>query len=326
MKAFRAILALAFAGALALSAGVLYISWIMQTAAPLTRDEIVFIPPGTSVTNIADTFAAQNALDSKAKVIFPYYARLTGAGGNLQAGEYKITPGMSAADIIQLLEDGNTIKRQITIPEGLTSFEIIALLNAAPAMEGEVTDLPDEGSLLPESYAYIRGDRRPKIIERMQNQMRETLNTLWPDRAKDLPFNTQKEAVILASIVEKETGIPDERPRVAGVFINRLRKGMPLQSDPTVIYAITHGQGKLNRKLYYKDLKRKDPYNTYYAAGLPPGPIANPGRASLEAVLNPENHDYVYFVADGTGGHVFSKTLAEHNRNVAKWRKIQNAQ
>ena len=175
---------------------------------------------------------------------------------------------------------------------------------------------------MPESYAYVRGGNRKDMIQRMQKQMQATVDTLWQARVEGLPIKTKEDAVILASIVEKETGIKGERAKVAGVFINRLRIGMPLQSDPTVIYAMTRGKKKLGRKLYTKDLKRADPYNTYHINGLPPTPIANPGRASLEAVLNPESHKYLYFVADGTGGHAFAKTLDGHNKNVAHWRKI----
>ncbi|MBI3441738.1 MAG: endolytic transglycosylase MltG, partial [Proteobacteria bacterium] len=192
-----------------------------------------------------------------------------------------------------------------------------------PVLIGDIATIPMEGSLLPETYDFSYHDTRQNLIERMKKSMQEELRALWEKRAGDIPFATPDEAVTLASIVEKETRLHDERPRVAGVFINRLKKHIPLQSDPTVIYAVTLGQAKLDRVLTYKDLQTSSAYNTYSRQGLPPTPIANPGRASLAAVLNPEHNDYIYFVANGTGGHVFAKTLKEHNHNVAQWRKMQ---
>ena len=194
----------------------------------------------------------------------------------------------------------------------------------------QIEDIPEEGTLLPETYHYTKNGSRPNIINQMSKAMTEALDILWPQREEGLPFQTKEDAIILASIVEKETGIGLERARVAGVFVNRLRLGMKLQSDPTVIYAITQGRiknegrGPLGRRLLKKDLAIQSPYNTYERTGLPPGPIANPGYASIQAVLHPEAHDFLYFVADGDGGHAFAKTLSEHNRNVSKWRKIRN--
>jgi UPF0755 protein len=192
-----------------------------------------------------------------------------------------------------------------------------------------LTSIPEEGSLLPETYHYMKTDTRQNVIEQMQAAMKKAQDDLWPTRVPDLPVVNMSEVMVLASIVEKETGVPDERRKVAGVFINRLKRGMPLQSDPTAIYALTKGEikddgmGPLGRRLLRKDLEIDSPYNTYKYPGLPPGPICNPGRESIAAVLNPETHNYVYFVADGTGGHVFAETLAEHESNVAKWRKIR---
>jgi UPF0755 protein len=210
----------------------------------------------------------------------------------------------------------------VTIAEGLTVMEIITLLQGETALTGALSALPAEGSLLSETYYYTYGMTRQMIVERMQKAMQETLSSLWNGRVADGILRTPEEVAVLASIVEKETGLAAERPRVAGVFINRLRQGMPLQSDPTVIYAVTEGKMKLERPLSLADLKTPSPYNTYLVKGLPPFPIANVGKAALEAVLHPEAHDYIYFVADGTGGHAFAKTLAEHNNNVAKWRRI----
>ncbi len=200
------------------------------------------------------------------------------------------------------------------------------MVAAAEGLSGETGPVPPEGSLLPETYHYSWNDDRAALVERMQTGMEVVLAELWPERAEGLPINTPEEAVILASIVEKETGVAEERPLVASVFVNRLKRGMRLQSDPTVVYGLTNGQRPLGRTLTFRDLDRPSPYNTYTNGGLPPGPIANPGRAALEAVLHPAESRYLYFVADGTGGHAFAKTLVEHNRNVAKWRKIQRQQ
>jgi UPF0755 protein len=234
--------------------------------------------------------------------------------------------------VLDKLVAGDVVLRQVTIPEGLTTAQVLDLLAGVDGLEGTISMPPSEGSLLPETYDYTLGDTREMLIERMRKGMDSLIAELWPKRAAELPLKSPEEAVILASIVEKETGIPAERPRVAAVFVNRLKRGMPLQSDPTVIYGLTrgkvasvaNGEGILGRKLIRADLDLDNPYNTYRILGLPPGPIANPGRASLEAVLNPPATTELYFVADGTGGHAFASTLEEHNRNVARWRKLQN--
>ena len=288
---------------------------------PLPAETIVYIAPGTSVAGMATQLEDMNAVDDA--LIFRAAAILARDRGPLQAGEYLIEEATSAAGIVALLQSGKTHARSVTIPEGLMAVEIVALINTAEAMSGEVVDIPAEGSLLPETYHYRRGDDRNALIKRMQKEMNDTLAEIWPTRASDAPVRSLDETVILASIVEKETGVAAERARVAGVFANRLRLGMPLQSDPTTIYALTEGKQRLDRPLLRKDLAIESPYNTYAVTGLPPGPIANPGRLSLQAVLAPEKHDYLYFVADGTGGHAFGRTLAEHNANVAKWRQIQ---
>ena len=302
--------------------GVAYIAYDFKAPGPNIAEKIIFIQPGSSAYGIAKTLEQEGVLDKHTAFLMPYVVRIRFKAGGLQAGEYKVQARASAMDIIKKMENGDTFQRQVTLAEGLTSVDIVEIVNNAEAMTGEVIDIPAEGSLLPESYAYIRDEDRNTLIARMQQHMTDAIDGLWEGRAENLPFDTKEDAIILASIVEKETAVPAERPRVAGVFVNRLRKGMLLQTDPTVIYAITKGKEKLERKLYFKDLKRDDPYNTYVYAGLPPGPIANPGRESIKAVLNPEQHDYFYFVADGTGGHVFAKTLDEHNKNVAAWRKI----
>jgi len=215
------------------------------------------------------------------------------------------------------------VERKLTVPEGLTVMEILALVRAADGLQGTITLHPDEGTLLPQTYFYSYGDSRDAVVQRMRKAMDETLDELWPGRQDDLPIGSKRQALILASIVEKETGIPDERPRVAAVFVNRLRLGMRLESDPTVSYGMTLGRKPLGRDLTRADLQAPTPYNTYTNAGLPPGPIANPGRATIEAALNPAKTKDLYFVADGSGGHAFAATLDQHNRNVANWRARQ---
>jgi UPF0755 protein len=210
----------------------------------------------------------------------------------------------------------------LTIAEGLTAFQVFDQLVVTSGLE-DTFDVPLEGSVLPETYYFSYGDTRSEIIKRMVGAMDNNLNRLWQERVSGLPFNGPGDALILASIVEKETGVKAERARIAGVFINRMNRGMRLQSDPTVIYGLSKGDGPLGRRLTRADLKKKTPYNTYTINGLPPGPICNPGLAAIRAVLNPQHTDELYFVADGKGGHVFTKSLKEHNRNAAKWRKIR---
>ena len=214
--------------------------------------------------------------------------------------------------------------RRLTVAEGLTVAEVFRLLAETEGLTGELPEPPPEGSLLPETYFYALGDDREEIVRRMRRGMRELLDELWSSRPEDLVLEDRGDLVTLASIVDKETGLADERSTVAAVFLNRLRLGMRLQSDPTVIYGLTEGNGPLDRPLTRRDWRHDSPYNTYQIDGLPPGPIGNPGRAALEAVLQPDDVDYLYFVADGTGGHAFGRTLEEHNRNVAKWRQIKN--
>ncbi len=288
---------------------------------PLAADTVIYIPQGSGVEAIARQLHQDGAIVEP--LVFRLGVRLLGVGRELRAGEYLFAAALSTRDAIDLLRSGQTVVRRLTLAEGLTSFEIVALVEQAAALEGAVDTVPPEGSLLPETYHYARGDRRDELIARMGRARDKLLSELWAARAPNLPVATPQEAVVLASIVEKETGVAGERPQVASVFVNRLQKGMRLQSDPTVVYGLTGGTGALGRALTRKDLQVPSPYNTYLNAGLPPGPIANPGRASLEAVLNPAQTAFLYFVADGSGGHAFAKTLAEHNRNVAKWRKFQ---
>ncbi len=294
-----------------------------EAPGPLREDGTIIIESGTGLQAIAEQLEQSGIIDNA--LVFEIAARLTDKKGPLKAGEYLIHTGDSASTILNILRSGRTHLRRFTIAEGLTSQQIVDQIMADDGFAGSIYfSLPPEGSLLPETYYYSRGEDRQDVIERMARGMSQLLTELWHERAPGLPLETPDDAVILASIVEKETGIADERDRVAAVFINRLRRGMRLQSDPTVAYGITLGRSPLDRALTRSDLKTDTPYNTYVINGLPPGPIANPGRAALEAVLNPAQSDELYFVADGSGGHAFAKTLDEHNQNVRAWRKIRD--
>jgi len=296
-----------------------YLKQQFEAPGPLAQETVVVVPRGAGLATIAEDLAAAGVVADPD--IFRLGVRLFADARTLQAGEYAFPPSISMKEAAELLASGRTVVHRLTIPEGLTSTEIVALLAAAEPLTGEITTVPPDGSLLPETYHFHRGDSREAVLDRMRLAMDEALKELWPQRAANLPLNTPEEALTLASIVEKETGVDGERALVAGVFVNRLKKGMPLQSDPTVVYGITEGKAPLGRSLTRQDLAAPTPYNTYQIAGLPPGPIANPGLAALEAAVNPAETEYLYFVAAGDGGHAFAKTLAEHNRNVAKWRK-----
>ncbi len=244
----------------------------------------------------------------------------------IRAGEFKIAAYSSMADILKEITQGRPISYSITIPEGYTSWQVVEKINAAPNLVGKIVDIPPEGSLLPDTYSFERGDERQKIIDQMSAAMQSQLAQIWAKRDPKLPISTPQELVTLASIVEKETGVAAERPMVAGVFINRLNKGMRLQSDPTIIYGITQGKATLSRGLRRSEIDAKTPYNTYQIDGLPKGPIANPGVDALQAVANPAATDALYFVADGSGGHAFANSYAEHQRNVARWRQVEREQ
>jgi UPF0755 protein len=292
-------------------------------AGPLEADEIVLLKQGSSVATIAAELEKAGAIRNP--TLFVAAVRVKGAQSRLKAGEYRIPAGASVVDIVELLVGGRSILHYFTAPEGRTTAQILRALAADEVLVGEISLMPAEGQLLPETYAFTRGETRDGIIRLMMKAQTDLLDRLWEGRTLDLPIKTRAEAVILASIVEKETGVPDERPRIAAVFVNRLKRGMRLESDPTVIYGLTGGE-PLGRGLRLSELRKETAYNTYVIRGLPPSPIANPGRASLEAVLNPAETRDLFFVADGTGGHAFAATLEEHNRNVAKWRRLEREQ
>jgi len=296
-----------------------------QAPGPTTAETVVVIPKGAGLSRIASLL--QDAGIITEDWLFKVGVKVMGQDQALKAGEYAVPAGSSMRQVMELLVSGLTVVHKVTVAEGLSTWEIVQVLNAAPDLAGPpIEAIPAEGTLLPETYFFERGDTRQDILDRMAAGHRDAVARLWPARASGLPIEDEAEWIILASIVEKETGLASERPLVASVFVNRLKKGMRLQSDPTVIYGITLGQGPLGRGLTRKELDTATPYNTYQIDGLPPGPIANPGLASLEAVLHPADSKYLYFVADGTGGHAFAETLKEHNENVRKWREIEKKQ
>lgn len=320
-------IALVLAGAIVAVSGWWWAEREFHAPGPLAQEETVVVPRGAGLSRIAAQLAEAGVIpaDQMHRWLFTLGVKASGKAAALHAGEYRFPAAVSMRQVFEILAAGKVVVRSLTIAEGLTSPEVIQVLAAADGMVGDLPDAPPTGDLLPETYHYTWGDTREAMLQRMQDGMRKTVEELWAARDKDLPLKTPEEAVVLASIVEKETGVAAERPRVAAVFINRLRKGMRLQSDPTVIYGLDSEDGDLGRPLTRRDLESRTPYNTYVIDGLPPSPIANPGRAALEAVLRPAETDDLYFVADGTGGHAFARTLAEHNRNVARWRRLQRA-
>jgi peptidoglycan lytic transglycosylase G len=301
-------------------AGALYVVDRYQRPGPLASATSIIVPKGAAVPQIAQLLEAADVITEP--LIFRLGARLEGLDASLRAGEYRFPPAVSMQQALAMLRQGDTMVRRVTVPEGMMSRQVVSLLAEAEGLEGELAAVPLEGALLPETYGYSWGDSRSDMIRRMSSAMSTTLDELWANRAEGLPLASPREAVILASIVEKETGVPEERRRVAAVFINRLRLGMKLQADPTVSYAV-YGASTPPRPLTFADLQHPSPYNTYLVEALPPGPIANPGRASLQAALRPTQSDELFFVADGSGGHAFARTLEEHNRNVARSRKAE---
>jgi UPF0755 protein len=291
-----------------------------QAPGPLAAPAQVVVPRGGTAA-IADALAERGIIDQP--MAFLAATWLTRGEGPLRAAEFQFPARASLRQVLEVLREGRPVQRRLTIPEGLTARQIAALLEQAEGLVGEIPPVA-EGEILPETYAYQWGDTRAAVVRRAKQAMDRALAEIWAERAENLPLETAREALILASIVERETGRGEERAQVAGVFVNRLRRGMMLQSDPTTAYAAADG-GVLDRPLTRADLERDHPFNTYRIRGLPPAPIASPGRDSLHAVARPAAHDYLYFVADGTGGHDFSRTLEEHNRAVARWRQIERS-
>lgn len=309
------------AGALVAVLAVLAVAatWGWWGASRVEEDTTFIVPSGATVTSVAHQLEEQGLIGSAEA--FLMWAKVLGSSDPIKAGEFLLPAGATPSQILDTFQHGEVIRRYITIPEGMPSIMVHERLMVEPLLTGTIP-VPEEGSVLPESYDFERGESRAAVLARMQKAMADTLAELWPKRSPDTVVKTPEEAVILASIVEKETGVASERRMVAGLYSNRVREGMLLQADPTIIYPITKGK-PLGRRIRQSEIAAVNDYNTYTRVGLPKGPITNPGRASIEAVLNPAKTDALYMVADGKGGHVFASTLEEHNANVARWFAIR---
>src|SRR3954452_1150040 len=314
---FTIILVVALAGGLLYSYG----KHKLEAAGPLDHDKVVNIPKGLGLRDIADLLARENVIEQP--WVFIGGVLVLKAKDELKYGEYKFTKQATLRETIETIVEGKVVQHAFTIPEGLTSEQIVARLAEGDFLSGNIREIPKEGTLLPETYSLPRYMTREQAIQRMQNAHRRVVQEVWDRRSPDLPVKTPEALVTLASIVEKETGRPDERSRVAAVFVNRLRQRIKLQADPTIIYGLVGGKGKLGRPIMRSEIEQPTPYNTYVIEGLPPGPIANPGRASLEAAANPARTKDLYFVADGTGGHTFSETYDAHQKNVSHLRSLE---
>ncbi|MFG1431480.1 endolytic transglycosylase MltG [Xanthobacter sp. V2C-8] len=290
---------------------------------PLAAEKTVLIPRGAGVRDMAETLEREGVIDNW--LVFILGQKMMRPDASMKAGEYLFKPGQSMASVVDAIASGKVVVHQVTIPEGLTSLQVVQRLLANDLLTGTPV-VPLEGTLLPETYRIHRGMSRDEVLKQMADAQQKLVKALWEKRDPDLPLKNTQEMIILASIVEKETGEPEERAKVAAVFVNRLNKKMRLQSDPTIIYGIVGGKGSLGRPISRTDIVAPTAYNTYTVDGLPPGPIGNPGRDALAAVANPAHTKDIYFVADGTGGHAFAETLADHNKNVARWRAIEAAQ
>ena len=302
-----------------LAVGWLAMGWWGGT--DLDEETSFIVKSGSSLTSVAQELEDDRFISSADA--FLLRAKIFGGGDPIQAGEFAFPAGVSPSGILDILQHAQPIQRFVTIPEGMPSIMVQERLMATPLLTGSV-DVPAEGSVLPGTYAFERGQPRAEVLQRMQAEMARTLDELWAKRSGDIAVSNPREAVILASIVEKETGVPEERRMVAGLYSNRVRTGMMLQADPTIIYPITKGK-PLGRRIRQSEISAINDYNTYSMVGLPKGPITNPGRESIAAVLNPADTEAIYMVADGSGGHAFAATLAEHNANVAKWFALRRA-
>lgn len=288
---------------------------------PSKDETVILLPRGAGLKDTSRLLMLHGAIDNE--FLFRLGARYRREDREIRYGEYRIPPGASMEEILGMLVRGESVQHKITIAEGLTSYQIVDILRQSDVLTGDIADLPPEGSLAPDTYYVERNQSRADVLKRMAESQARLVAEAWAQRPPDTPLNSPDEILVLASIVERETGIPEERPKVASVFLNRLQRGMRLQSDPTVVYGLTGGKEQLGRGLRQSELERATPYNTYVIDRLPPTPIAAPGRDSIMAVVRPESTEYLYFVADGTGGHAFAATLEEHNRNVAKWRDME---
>ena len=295
---------------------------IIEAAGPLREDKIVNIPARAGMTDIADVLQREGVIDSNRWAFIGAVFALK-ARSELKPGEYAFQKNASLRDVIGTMVEGKVVQHALTIPEGLTSEQIVARLTDNDIFAGSVREIPREGTLLPETYKFPRGTTREQVIQRMQAAQKRLVAEIWDHRSPDVPLRSPEQLVTLASIVEKETGRADERSRVAAVFVNRLRQKIKLQSDPTIIYGLVGGKGTLGRPIKRSEIAQPSPYNTYVIDGLPPGPISNPGRASLEAAANPARTRDLYFVADGTGGHAFTETYDQHQKNVARLRAME---
>ena len=293
----------------------------VQAPGPLGADKVVFIAPHTDLPDIIEKLNADDVIDSP--LALNIVLTVEHKRGKVRAGEYLFKQHASMRSVVDTLVNGKQILHAITIPEGLTSTQVVQRLRDSDVLIGDIREVPKEGTLLPETYKVARGSSRNDVLQKMEDDERRAVEQIWARRSPDLPLRSPFELVTLASMVEKETGKADERPRVAAVFINRLEKHMRLQSDPTIVYGLVAGQGTLGHAITRAELDKRTPYNTYQIDNLPPGAITNPGRAALEAVANPSRTGDLYFVADGTGGHVFASSIDEHNRNVQRWRQIE---
>ncbi len=291
---------------------------------PLPEDRIVNIPRGSGIRDIADVLVRDGVIDQS--WVFVGGVLMLKAREDLKAGEYQFKAHASLRDVVATIVEGRVVPHQLTVPEGLTSEQIVARLLEDDILTGNIKEIPREGTLLPDTYSFTRGVTREQMIQRMQQAQQHVLKDIWDRHSPDLPIKTPDQLVILASLVEKETGKPEERTRVAAVFVNRLKQKMRLQSDPTIIYGLVGGKGTLGRPIMRSEIDQPTPYNTYQIDGLPPGPIANPGRASLDAAANPARTRELYFVADGTGGHAFAETYEQHQKNVARLRAMETDQ
>jgi len=319
----NALLTLLVIGLLVAGGAVLYGASQFYGDGPSSQEATFRVEAGSGLSSISTRLEEQGLISNR--YIFQLGGRTLERVSIIQQGDFRIPAGASMADILKEITEGDPIRYAVTIPEGWTSWEVVQRVNANENLIGEVTAVPAEGSVLPGSYDYVPGDTRQSVIEKMQTAMTAAVAEVWAGRQADLPLETPEELVVLASIVERETGIASERPQVAAVFVNRLLEGMRLQSDPTIIYGITKGETTLGRGLRRSEIEAKTEYNTYQIDGLPPTPIANPGIDALRAVANPDSHDYLYFVAKGalpSEGHVFAETYAEHRQNVAQYRKL----